>query len=170
MVIMEGQFSTELVLEAAHKRRGKFKKFVQMPSNSAAMTRIQRAYKSNLASNANLVSPTQPLTQPHLANTEPEYSFPRLPESLHDGEDDEEPENSFPGPPESLYDSEYDEEPEDSVPGPPESLHDSEYDEDPDDKNESLHDNEDGEDPEDSFPGLPEPLHGSEDDEESPYY
>ena len=55
MVIMKEQFPTELVLEAAHNRRGTFKKIVHMPSNTAAMTNIQRAFKSNLASNVNLL-------------------------------------------------------------------------------------------------------------------
>ena len=56
MVIMEGQFPTELVLEAAYKRRGKFKKVVHMPSNAAAMTSIQSAFRSNLTSNSHVPS------------------------------------------------------------------------------------------------------------------
>ena len=51
MVIMERQFPTELVLEEAHRRRGKFKKIV-LPSNADSMTKIQTAFKSELAKNA----------------------------------------------------------------------------------------------------------------------
>ena len=59
MVIMEEQFPAELLREVAYNRIGKFKKIVHMPSNASAMTDIQRAFKSYLASNA-LINPPSP--------------------------------------------------------------------------------------------------------------
>ena len=69
MDIMKGQFSTELVREAAYNRRGKFKKAVRLPSNAKAMANIQRAFESNLASNAMLnISPPKPLGPAHFSD------------------------------------------------------------------------------------------------------
>ena len=90
MVIMKEQFSAELVLEAEHNRRGKFKNIVRMPSNADSMTKIQTAFKSDLATNANLLrapskpssqTPTQPPTQPHWADSESEVFLRSLPGS-----------------------------------------------------------------------------------------
>ena len=76
MVIMQGQFPTELVLEATHKRRGNFMNIVPMPSNAATMTKIQKAFESNLFNSPYPALHTAVTNQPSSDRSDPQTTQP----------------------------------------------------------------------------------------------
>ena len=72
---MERQFPTELMLEAAHKHKGKYKKILYIPTNEEAMSNIQKSFESNMASNPIMLralnSPPNRPSFPYQSNSDP---------------------------------------------------------------------------------------------------
>ena len=52
MTIIQGQFPTELIRDAAHERKGKFKK-INVPTDTAAMANLQREFANLLGAPSN---------------------------------------------------------------------------------------------------------------------